>query len=628
MICSLFSEVRPSHHFFIRRCADPKDAVDAIIGAGLASTRVEAVEIGLQLENELQLFQHVCGDHNFCDDYLFYRFQTDTLHGKPANETSSKKINSRKHLNRVKLFRKKSNSLQVVMEDSTGVSESDQSNFYSDDGTQLECLTDCMTDIDETSEPSFLEGQEVEVDEQHNDNIPCGSSRSSTSRSLSISSHSLRSIPTSLASMHDIDLSRRSCDDSLATFNISCHSLRSMPSLASMHDTDLSRRSCDDSLATISISCHSLRSMPSLASMHDTDLSRRSCDDSLATISISCHSLRSMPSLASMHDTDLSRRSCDDSLATISISCHSLRSMPSLASMHDFDFSGRRSCDDSFTTFGSFESPTQSPWNSVSNLQREVPVISLPLANKLCILQDNCAGRELEILAPALDVTQLDKQKLRWETSSKKNVPFTMLKGKKQQYMNRPADQPPVMFERQTSEDRLVDSEKQDQPPVAFQRHLSGENLILTNRTMEVEAQDTPPIRFQRQLPAHYLPCSSSILETTSKDQIPNSKKQDLPPRVTPRLPEHSSELTSPVSKRVSARPTWEPKNADNPPSMILRLLSPQPSKSVRPTFSQKVEAKDAAPVMTRRQLSPSAKKQSYLDSLSVQQNREQHLSV
>ena len=562
MICSLFSEVRPSHHFFIRRCADPKDAVDAIIGAGLASTRVEAVEIGLQLENELQLFQHVCGDHNFCDDYLFYRFQSDTLHGKPANETSSKKINSRKHLNRVKLFRKKSNSLQVVMEDSTGVSESDQSNFYSDDGTQLECLTDCMTDIDETSEPSFLEGQEVEVDEQHNDNIPCGSSRSSTSRSLSISSHSLRSIPTSLASMHDIDLSRRSCDDSLATFNISCHSLRSMPSLASMHDTDLSRRSCDDSLATISISCHSLRSMPSLASMHD------------------------------------------------------------------FDFSGRRSCDDSFTTFGSFESPTQSPWNSVSNLQREVPVISLPLANKLCILQDNCAGRELEILAPALDVTQLDKQKLRWETSSKKNVPFTMLKGKKQQYMNRPADQPPVMFERQTSEDRLVDSEKQDQPPVAFQRHLSGENLILTNRTMEVEAQDTPPIRFQRQLPAHYLPCSSSILETTSKDQIPNSKKQDLPPRVTPRLPEHSSELTSPVSKRVSARPTWEPKNADNPPSMILRLLSPQPSKSVRPTFSQKVEAKDAAPVMTRRQLSPSAKKQSYLDSLSVQQNREQHLSV
>ena len=562
MICSLFSEVRPSHHFFIRRCADPKDAVDAIIGAGLASTRVEAVEIGLQLENELQLFQHVCGDHNFCDDYLFYRFQSDTLHGKPANETSSKKINSRKHLNRVKLFRKKSNSLQVVMEDSTGVSESDQSNFYSDDGTQLECLTDCMTDIDETSEPSFLEGQEVEVDEQHNDNIPCGSSRSSTSRSLSISSHSLRSIPTSLASMHDIDLSRRSCDDSLATFNISCHSLRSMPSLASMHDTDLSRRSCDDSLATISISCHSLRSMPSLASMHD------------------------------------------------------------------FDFSGRRSCDDSFTTFGSFESPTQSPWNSVSNLQREVPVISLPLANKLCILQDNCAGRELEILAPALDVTQLDKQKLRWETSSKKNVPFTMLKGKKQQYMNRPADQPPVMFERQTSEDRLVDSEKQDQPPVAFQRHLSGENLILTNRTMEVEAQDTPPIRFQRQLPAHYLPCSSSILETTSKDQIPNSKKQDLPPRVTPRLPEHSSELTSPVSKRVSARPTWEPKNAENPPSMILRLLSPQPSKSVRPTFSQKVEAKDAAPVMTRRQLRPSAKKQSYLDSLSVQQNREQHLSV
>ena len=50
------------------------DAVDALVECGMARNRKDAVELGQNLAKEQQLFQHVTGDQDFCDDYVFFRF--------------------------------------------------------------------------------------------------------------------------------------------------------------------------------------------------------------------------------------------------------------------------------------------------------------------------------------------------------------------------------------------------------------------------------------------------------------------------------------------------------------------------------------------------------------------------
>ena len=53
------------------------DAVDALVFNGIAETRKEAIQLGRALAREFGLFQHVCDDHAFCDDFLFYRYRID-----------------------------------------------------------------------------------------------------------------------------------------------------------------------------------------------------------------------------------------------------------------------------------------------------------------------------------------------------------------------------------------------------------------------------------------------------------------------------------------------------------------------------------------------------------------------
>ena len=52
--------------------------VTFMVEENLAQSREEAVELGRRLQNELNLWYHVCHEHNFKDDYLFYRFTTAT----------------------------------------------------------------------------------------------------------------------------------------------------------------------------------------------------------------------------------------------------------------------------------------------------------------------------------------------------------------------------------------------------------------------------------------------------------------------------------------------------------------------------------------------------------------------
>lgn len=48
--------------------------MDSLIYHGVAKTRWEAVQLGRRLAREMNLFKHVCNDHEFRDEFLFYRF--------------------------------------------------------------------------------------------------------------------------------------------------------------------------------------------------------------------------------------------------------------------------------------------------------------------------------------------------------------------------------------------------------------------------------------------------------------------------------------------------------------------------------------------------------------------------
>jgi hypothetical protein len=50
------------------------EAVDFLVNSSHAATRRDAVELGRQLEKDLALFHHVKREHEFKDDYVFYRF--------------------------------------------------------------------------------------------------------------------------------------------------------------------------------------------------------------------------------------------------------------------------------------------------------------------------------------------------------------------------------------------------------------------------------------------------------------------------------------------------------------------------------------------------------------------------
>jgi hypothetical protein len=56
------------------------EAVDSLVYNGVAKTRWEAVQFGRKLARELRLFEHVVGDHEFRDSFLFYHYREDAIH--------------------------------------------------------------------------------------------------------------------------------------------------------------------------------------------------------------------------------------------------------------------------------------------------------------------------------------------------------------------------------------------------------------------------------------------------------------------------------------------------------------------------------------------------------------------
>jgi Domain found in Dishevelled, Egl-10, and Pleckstrin (DEP) len=56
------------------------EAVDYLVDSGATTTREDAVELGKALQ-EMHIFEHVLRDHEFKDEYLFYRFTTENERG-------------------------------------------------------------------------------------------------------------------------------------------------------------------------------------------------------------------------------------------------------------------------------------------------------------------------------------------------------------------------------------------------------------------------------------------------------------------------------------------------------------------------------------------------------------------
>jgi hypothetical protein len=71
--CVLVSDRRYRLKTF-KQCFVGSEAVDMLVSTGLVATRKDAVEFGRTLMRELNLFQHVTGDHAFSDEFLFFRF--------------------------------------------------------------------------------------------------------------------------------------------------------------------------------------------------------------------------------------------------------------------------------------------------------------------------------------------------------------------------------------------------------------------------------------------------------------------------------------------------------------------------------------------------------------------------
>ena len=74
-----------------KQCFVGREAVDFMVTSGWAKSRADAVRIGLELQIEHKLFEHVVDGekHPFKDEYLFFRFAEDRADGGSTMDNSS-----------------------------------------------------------------------------------------------------------------------------------------------------------------------------------------------------------------------------------------------------------------------------------------------------------------------------------------------------------------------------------------------------------------------------------------------------------------------------------------------------------------------------------------------------------
>lgn len=64
-----------------KQCFIGTEAVDYLLETGHAQSRDDAVQLGRSLAHEFHLFEHVTRDHEFVDDYKFYKFTDPSERG-------------------------------------------------------------------------------------------------------------------------------------------------------------------------------------------------------------------------------------------------------------------------------------------------------------------------------------------------------------------------------------------------------------------------------------------------------------------------------------------------------------------------------------------------------------------
>jgi hypothetical protein len=74
-----------------KACFVAREAVDFMLRAGLAESQEEAIQLGRLLETKCDLWHHVCNDHAFKDEYLFFRF-SDNDNNNVDNKGSMKTV--------------------------------------------------------------------------------------------------------------------------------------------------------------------------------------------------------------------------------------------------------------------------------------------------------------------------------------------------------------------------------------------------------------------------------------------------------------------------------------------------------------------------------------------------------
>ena len=68
---------RMYHFKTYKRCFVASEAIDFMLQEQMVNTRFQAVQLGRQLQINLQLWNHVCNEHEFKDELLFFRFVSD-----------------------------------------------------------------------------------------------------------------------------------------------------------------------------------------------------------------------------------------------------------------------------------------------------------------------------------------------------------------------------------------------------------------------------------------------------------------------------------------------------------------------------------------------------------------------
>ena len=69
-------------------------AVDFLVNSSIADDRRDAIRIGRRIMHELQTFDHVKSDHDFADDYKFYRFEEHRALAEATSQQSGSSFSS------------------------------------------------------------------------------------------------------------------------------------------------------------------------------------------------------------------------------------------------------------------------------------------------------------------------------------------------------------------------------------------------------------------------------------------------------------------------------------------------------------------------------------------------------